>query len=211
MIAVLDTGLSNVGSVVNMLHRLGHPSVLASEPQPADEADAIILPGVGHFRMGMERLRETGLDGAIHRAADRGKPVLGICLGLHLLARRSAEGDCAGLGLLPADVVRFDETRMGVQAGGAQLPVPHMGWREVRAVGHAPIMNGWDADSRFYFVHTYHLTTDDPSIGLMEADYGYPFLAAAKRGSVCGVQFHPEKSHVFGKRLLKAFAEQVHA
>jgi len=206
VIAVLDTGLSNVGSVVNMLRRLGHVASIVTTPDGLHEASRIIVPGVGHFHAGMERLRESGLDEAVKRAARQNKPVLGICLGMQLLCRHSEEGDCEGLGLLPAHVVRFDPAKMA-----QSLPVPHMGWQAVRAVGYSPLLKGMEADARFYFTHSYHVVSDDPSAPFLEADYGYSFVAAAQKGSVAGVQFHPEKSHAYGKQLLKMFAEQTRA
>ena len=200
MIAVLDYGLGNLGSIVNMLKVIGEKSKITDQKEIIEKADGIILPGVGAFDAGMRRLNETGLSQIITDQAVLGKPILGICLGMQLLGRSSEEGVLPGLSLIPFECKRFkfDDTN---------LKIPHMGWDIVEFKKKHRLLEGLKGTQRYYFVHSYHAVCDTEENVLMTCDYGYTFVAAAIKDNVIGVQFHPEKSHDFGLALLNNFVE----
>lgn len=203
MIAIIDYGLGNVGSIRNMLKVIGEKSVITCDKEKISLADKIILPGVGAFDAGMKNLNERGLCDFLQKEAADGKPMLGICLGMQLLGRKSEEGNLGGLGLIPFDNVRFRFT------SGTDLKIPHMGWDVVTFKHDSPLIYGIDGSKqRYYFVHTYHALCDSEENVLMTCDYGYEFAAAVRNSNVYGVQFHPEKSHDFGMRLLENFVKR---
>lgn len=201
MIAIVDCGIGNVGSVANMFRKIGVPAVVSGDPKVVAEAEKLVLPGVGAFDHGMTRLHASGLIPILEQRVRHWRTqILGICLGLQLLTRGSEEGECPGLGWLPASTVRF---RLGKEE--AHLKVPHMGWNTVQAKK----ADGWPSlagQPRFYFVHSYHLECDFADDVLATASYGYEFPVAVRRGNLSGVQFHPEKSHRFGMAVLRDFA-----
>lgn len=204
MIAVIDYGLGNVGSIMNMLKKVGAQANIISVPDLLDHADKIILPGVGSFDMGMELLNNRGFTDAIKQnVINRGIPILGICLGMQLLGRKSEEGTGLGLSLIPFDTIRF---RLN---GENELKVPHMGWNYVTVCNfESPLLRNVGGRQRYYFVHTYHALCDNRSDVLMESDYGYSFTAAVQKDNVYGTQFHPEKSHKFGMQLMTNFVKE---
>lgn len=203
MITVLDYGVGNIGSVMNMFRRLGIPAKRSGEKLDIERASKLVLPGVGAFDAAMKRLRELDLIEPLERRVIAEKvPLLGICLGMQLLAERSEEGDEAGLGWIRGAVRRFSF------AAGANIKIPHMGWNFVeRAKGH-PLTRSIGDDARFYFVHSYHFVCASPNDVLLMATYGgQSFVAAVTAGHIAGVQFHPEKSHRYGMAALRAFAQ----
>jgi len=198
MIAVIDYGVGNLGSIRNMLKRVGHGCEVTRDPAVIAAADKIILPGVGAFDYAMARLNDSGLRPLLDRKAIEEKvPILGICLGMQLLTLGSEEGALPGLSWIDARAVRFP--------GGDGLKVPHMGWNAVRPTRASPLTAGLEADARFYFVHSYAVQVEDPADCLLECRHGIRFAAAIHRDNIYGAQFHPEKSHRFGKRLLANF------
>lgn len=202
MVAIIDYGLGNLGSIANMLKVIGEKSVITSDKTEIEAADKIILPGVGAFDAGMTRLQEAGLVEILKtQALEVKKPVLGICLGMQLLGRKSEEGSLPGLGLIPFDNLRFrlDDT---------ELKVPHMGWDIVTFQQKNPLLEGLLGTQRYYFVHSFHAKCDSKEHILMTCDYGYEFAAAVVSGNIYGVQFHPEKSHDFGMALLTNFVQR---
>lgn len=190
-VAVIDTG-ANLASLGAALDRLGARWRVTTSPREVRRAERLILPGVGSAAPAMRRLREHGLDRELERAA---QPVLGICLGMQLLAEHSAEGGVECLGLIPGRAVRVEP--------GEGLPVPHMGWNRLRLVANGPLLAGLADGEHFYFVHSYALPVNGASLGTCE--YGQPFAAAAGNGRAFGVQFHPERSGPAGARLLENF------
>lgn len=200
MIAIVDYGLGNLGSISNMLKAIGEKSLITHEQDKIEAADKIILPGVGAFDIGMRNLEERNLIDFLRDQAKRGKPILGICLGMQLLGRKSEEGSSSGLGLIPFESIRFRIPE------GIHLKVPHMGWDIVTFKQRNPLLEGIEGRQRYYFAHSYHAKCDSEDNILMACDYGYEFSAAVVKGSIYGVQFHPEKSHDFGMRLLENFA-----
>jgi glutamine amidotransferase len=201
MIAIVDYDIGNLGAIANMLRRLGAACEITADPQRIAASSRIILPGNGAFDACLKNLRATGLVPLLERKVlAEGTPLLGICVGAQMLGRESEEGREVGLGWMDMRVRRFPE------APGFR--VPHMGWNQVvaRQTGH-PLTRGMDGDSRFYFVHSYYMEPSDPADVLLVADYGMPFAAGVARDNIVGVQFHPEKSHRFGKKMLHAFAE----
>lgn len=216
MIVIVDYGMGNLGSILNMLKRIGCPldqARASHDPQEIAAASKLILPGVGAFDSGMARLRELGLVELLNQRvlADR-VPVLGVCLGMQLLTKGSEEGSLPGLGWIDGETVRFRfSTDPALQAGGtpaqAALKVPHMGWNTVQLEREGSLLAGMDPDMRFYFVHSYHVVCHQAEDILATTEYGYRFVSVLQRGNVMGAQFHPEKSHKFGMRLLKNFWE----
>ncbi len=203
-VAVLDYQMSNLRSATKALERLGADVRVATTPEEAEGADAVVLPGVGHFGEAMRRIRERRLDEAVLGAAGRGVPVLGICLGLQLLFAESEESPgVAGLGLLPGPVRRLRTDRK----------LPHIGWSRVTWEPGAPLApdDDGDAASTYYFVHTYGCEPEEDGVVLGRADHGTSFCAAAGRGVVSGVQFHPEKSSAAGLGLLGRWLAAVPA
>lgn len=200
MIAIVDYDMGNVASVANMLKRVGATkAVLTRDPQVLSKADKIILPGVGAFDKGMRNLAEFGLMPALNDAAiNRRVPILGICLGMQLLTQSSEEGTEAGLGWIRGSTVRF---RFPADSA---LKVPHMGWNHVTAARETALF-ATSERSRFYFVHGYYVACENPQDVIATATYGFEFACAVNHGNVYGVQFHPEKSHRFGMRLLEGF------
>lgn len=203
MLAIIDYGLGNLGSIANMLKVIGEKSVITNTKEEIMRADRIILPGVGSFDAGMGNLHDMDLYALLQDEANGGKPILGICLGMQLLGRKSEEGKRSGLGLIPFDNIRFHFP----QENG--LKIPHMGWDIVDFKQESPLLQGINgAQQRYYFVHTYHAVCDSENNVLMTCDYGYEFAAAVCNKNVYGVQFHPEKSHDFGMRLLENFVKR---
>lgn len=198
MISIIDYGLGNLASIQNMLRVIGEKSVITGDYDVIMESDGIILPGVGTFDVGMGKLSETGLVDVIKRYAEYNKPVLGICLGMQLLGRRSEEGKHEGLGLIPFECIHFklDDT---------DLKVPHMGWDVVGIKQDHDLVRGFNCTQRYYFVHSYHAVCDNEENVLMTCNYGYSFAAAVANNNVMGVQFHPEKSHDYGLNLLRNY------
>lgn len=203
-VGVIDYGVGNVGSIRNMLRRAGVLADIISDPEELASADRAILPGIGHFAHGMGLLQEKAWPAAIQEFVGlKARPFLGICLGMQLLARGSEEGAAKGLGMVDFDVRYFAPERMK-----APLPVPHMGWASVTSQGKGTLFAGMPKESRFYFVHSLHMSVDANANANAVAgltDYGYPFVSAIEQGNLFGVQFHPEKSHVHGMNLLDNF------
>lgn len=200
MIVIIDYDMGNLGSIKNMLHKIGCNDVkISREISEIENAEKLILPGVGAFDQGVNNLNELDLYPVIQSAVREGnKPIMGICLGMQLLGRRSEEGELTGLDLIPFDSKRF--------VLNSDFKIPHMGWSEVKIKKNEPIINNMtDGEQRFYFVHSYHAVCDDQEDILMTCDYGYEFTAAVSRGNIFGFQFHPEKSHKYGMELFKNF------
>jgi len=204
MIVILDYGMGNVNSILNMLKKIGVDSKISGNSDEIEEADKIILPGVGSFDMGMSRLNETGLISAIQKhALVKKKPVLGICLGMQMLGRRSEEGKLDGLSLIPFDNIKFDFPNSN------NLKIPHMGWDIISETkSNSPLLYELKDDQRYYFVHSYHAVCDKPDNIIMRCDYGHEFAAGVVNENIYGVQFHPEKSHKFGMALLDNFSKR---
>jgi imidazole glycerol-phosphate synthase subunit HisH len=199
---IVDYGTGNLQSVKRALDRFGAKTVISIEPGDIKKADKIILPGVGHFGRAMEALLERDLVEALNEAVmAKGKPVLGICLGMELMARKSEEGNAAGLGWIDAELVRFDLPK------NSGFKVPHMGWNQVRTRRSCPLFDAVNNEAEFYFAHSYHLKLNDESDLLSETDYGITFPSAIAKGNVFGVQYHPEKSHGAGAQILRNFVE----
>lgn len=196
---IVDAGLGNVGSLRNMCRRVGADVMISSDPEVVARATRLLLPGVGAFDEGMRRLHERGLVAALETARTAGTPVLGICLGMQLMTNGSEEGTSDGLGWIDAQTVRLPKD-VGIR-------VPHMGWNASTPVRETSIFAGRpdDPDTRYYFVHSYHVRCNDPSDELAVTDYGIRFTSAVQRGSVVATQFHPEKSHRFGMQLLRTY------
>ena len=202
MITLIDTQQSNISSVRNMLKRIGVPNVTAQSPADVVDAKKLILPGVGHFGTVMNWLNESGYRAALDEAVlVRKTPVLGICLGMQLMAKYSEEGNTEGLGWVDARVREFNHA--------SKLPVPHMGWNDV-LFREGIFAKGYRESPRFYFVHSYFVSCNNEDDVLGTTHYGHDFVSAFQRGNVVGAQFHPEKSHAFGMNFLKKFAEEFH-
>lgn len=200
MIAILDYGIGNVGSIFNMLKHIDVEAIITHDPDTIEAADKLILPGVGSFDSGMKKLADSNLVDIIKKhVLQKNKQLLGICLGMQMLGRRSEEGVLLGLDLIPFDCIRF-------RLDSPTLKIPHMGWDVVKTEQSDPVVDNLIGLQRFYFVHSYHAVCDNPEDVLFSCDYGYEFPAAVKHGNVYGFQFHPEKSHKFGMALLKNFA-----
>ena len=200
-IAVVEYGMGNVGSVLNMLRILGADAELTSDPERVAAAEKIILPGVGAFDTGMANLAAAGLVDVLHQKVREGStPLLGLCLGMHLITNGSEEGSRRGLGWIDATTVRFQ-----FGAASADLKVPHMGWNTIRVQRDAPLVRELLPDSRFYFVHSFHVSCRRPENVAATTLHGYEFPSVVQRGHIMGTQFHPEKSHRFGMKLLQNF------
>lgn len=203
MIGVVDYGVGNLGSVLNMLKRVRVLARVVADAGGLRGVEKLILPGVGAFDPAMTRLAESGLLEALHdRVMRDGTPVLGLCLGMQLLTEGSQEGRLPGLGWIPGNTrrFRFDEDK-------DRLKIPHMGWNTVRPRPGAALFRGLEDEARFYFVHSYHVVCARDGDIAATVRHGYEFTAAVQSGHVFGTQFHPEKSHRFGMRLLRNFGE----
>ena len=199
---VLDYGLGNIGSIQNMLRKIGHTATLSCSPEVIKNADRLILPGVGSFDAGMAKLEEYGLVELLNdEVVIKKKPILGICLGMQLLMNRSDEGKRNGLSFIPGSAVRFKADELG-----DRKKVPHMGWNFVRPENKTALFTGVDERSKFYFVHSYYASVEDKYI-ISSTDYGKTFASAIGNDNILGVQFHPEKSHKHGMALLKNYVE----
>lgn len=203
MIAIVDYGLGNVNAFANIYNRLNISCVIASEPDELRKADRIILPGVGAFDWAIARLSKTGIreeleDMVLHK----GRPVLGICVGMQMMAKRSDEGVLQGLGWIDGEVKKFD-----LSSFAQKTHLPHMGWNDVTPRTSGGLFKNYEKGASFYFLHSYYFAPQNPDHVLAVTDYNGPFASSVQSENVFGVQFHPEKSHQWGIQLLKNFAE----
>ena len=204
MITIVDYGLGNLGSVKNMLSKIGVDARVSSDPGAILDSTKLILPGVGSFDTGMQKIRESALREPLDRMAlEEQIPVLGICLGAQLMTKKSEEGDEPGLGWFNAETVKFNHS-----AVEGRWPLPNIGWRDVDNCNNSPLLRSRDDSSpRFYFVHSYVMTTEVQSIVSMTTTYGYRYVCGLQDKNLFCVQFHPEKSHSFGFNLFRNFVE----
>lgn len=201
MISIVDYGMGNLGSMLNMLKRIGVEARIEADPIKLSDSSKLILPGVGAFDAAMSRISGVpGLRSLLdNKVLVERVPVLGVCLGMQLLTDGSDEGELPGFGWIPASTRRIPKS--------PQLKVPHMGWNVARPTVSSRLTAGIDTESRYYFVHSYAVHVKDPEHSLMRTYYGLGFDSAIGRDNIYGVQFHPEKSHRFGMQLLKNFAD----
>ena len=201
-IVIVDYGTGNLNSVRRSLDRLRASSIISSHPSDILGADKIILPGVGHFGNAMSTLRELNLLDALHEAVlVKQKPILGICLGMELMARKSEEGNASGLGWFDAEMIRFNISDR------PRYKIPQMGWNKIHIKKNSLLMQNIPELSEFYFVHSFYLKANDSSDILNETQYEFLYPSAIERDNIFGVQYHPEKSHDAGAQLLKNFIE----
>ena len=199
MITIVNYDMGNLGSIQNMLKKIGVKSIITSSSDDILNAEKLILPGVGHFKRAMENLAAFGLIEALHQKVLVEKtPILGICLGMQLMTSYSEEGECAGLGWIDAQTLRFPSYET------TGLKVPHMGWNEVSFPNTHYLAEGL-VEPRYYFVHTYRVKCESLENVLCTTTYGETFHSGICKDNIMGVQFHPEKSHAFGMRLLENF------
>lgn len=204
MITIVNYGVGNLGSMQNMLRKIGVQSRIASSAAELRDSTKIILPGVGSFDAAMTKLTESEMVPQLNeKVLVERVPTLGVCLGMQMMTAGSEEGIASGLGWVDARTVRFDQTR------DLGLKVPHMGWNEVVSAKDSPLIADLPAEARFYFAHSYFVDCARPADVLLKGLYGtHDFVAAFQRGNLMGAQFHPEKSHRFGMWFLKNFVER---
>lgn len=198
MIAVIDYGMGNLRSVQKGFEKVGFNAVVTDERKMIEDASHLVLPGVGAFKDCMHNLKERGLVDPILKGIEKGKPFLGICLGLQLLFEKSEEfGSHEGLGLIKGKVVKFPKS---------ELKVPHMGWNSVKIMSDTPLLRRIEDNSYFYFVHSYYVVPDD-NVTATITEYGLEFTSSIVKDNIFACQFHPEKSQKDGLKILKAFGE----
>jgi len=207
MITIINYGLGNLGSVQNILKRIGVQSKITSDIKEIEAAEKILLPGVGAFDSAIQKIDELNLRSVlVHKAKVDKIPFLGICLGMQLLTRGSEEGILTGLDLVPSKTVKFKfDTEL--EKDEMRLKIPHMGWNFVKQNTPSKLTEGFTLDHRFYFVHSYKVVCDNNINSILKTNYGGDFDAAIQNENVYGTQFHPEKSHKYGMQLLTNFAK----
>jgi glutamine amidotransferase len=201
MIAIIDYGMGNLRSVEKGFLKVGAEVKVTSSPDDVEKADGVVLPGVGAFKGCMSELQNLDLIDSVVASIKKGKPYLGICLGLHVLFTESEEfGRCRGMDIFRGQVVRFEKS---------DLKIPQMGWNQLNIKKDNPLFYDIPDKSYFYFVHSYYVSPDDPSIVATTTDYGIEFTSSVWKDNIFAVQFHPEKSQKLGLRLLKNFSNIV--
>jgi glutamine amidotransferase len=196
MIGIVAYGVGNVRAFARIYERHGIPVTITADPEALQQSTHLVLPGVGAFDAAMARLKAKGLYDVLNELVlERRRPVLGVCVGMQMMLGRSDEGQLEGLGWIPGDVRRLD----------AAERLPHMGWNDIQAISD-PLFEGIPAGSQFYFLHSYHAAPSDAGASIARTEYGGRFVCAVRRNHIAGVQFHPEKSHQWGDRLLVNFA-----
>ncbi len=201
MITIVNYGLGNLGSIENMLKKIGVPDVrISNNTEDILNADKLILPGVGAFDAGMQKINGSGLIPVLNQAVIENKtPVLGICLGMQLMTQKSEEGNLSGLNWIDAECIKF-------KFEDNKIKVPHMGWNYINILD-SDLKNNLPNPSKYYFVHSYYVKCNQPEIELIHCNYGHKFVAGFKKRNIMGVQFHPEKSHKYGMQLMRYFIE----
>jgi len=204
-ITIVDYGMGNLRSVQKGFEKVGFDARVTADPREVEQADKLVLPGVGAFRDCMDNLRRGGFIEPILGHIDAGRPFLGICLGLQLLFTESEEfGRHEGLDIIPGKVVRFPDD---MRQGGEVLKVPHMGWNQIEIRRAAPIFRGVEEGTSVYFVHSYRVVPDDESLVATVTDYGVSFCSSVWKDNVMATQFHPEKSQRVGLKILENFGK----
>ncbi len=207
MIVIVDYGMGNIGSIANMIKKAGGQSIVTSDVEVIGNAEKLIIPGVGAFDNGIKNLHDSGLIDVLNRKVlDEGVPILGICLGMQLMAKSSEEGVLPGLGWIDANCIKFKFT-----GANEILRIPHMGWNEVKIKKKDGIFKNMYDDASFYFVHSYHVRCNNPDDIASTTEYGFEFTSSIHHGNIFATQFHPEKSHKYGLLVMKNFVEAVHA
>jgi len=201
MIGIIDYGMGNLGSVLNMFKKIGEEAKILNDPKEILKVEKLLLPGVGSFDAAMSRINESGLSEVLNKLVlEKGVPILGICLGMQLLMEGSEEGALPGLGWIKG---RAHHLKGRIPS---TLKVPHMGWNDITVTRQNSLTKGFDGEIRFYFVHSYFIEVENQAHSIMKCNYGVEFDAAINKNNIYGAQFHPEKSHKFGMQFLKNFA-----
>lgn len=204
-VSIVNYGVGNWGSVANMLRRVGFSATVVSTAEEVEKADILVLPGIGAFDTGMSKLAEHGLVDALKYAAlKKGTPTLGICLGAQLMTQSSEEGSLEGLSFFQGQTKRFHLDHLP-----GRWPLPNIGWRNVQGQNGTRLLEGIEGDAKFYFVHSFYLSPQKSEEASLVSHYGEPFVCGLQRDNISCVQFHPEKSHRFGFRLLENFMTTV--
>ena len=200
MIAIINYGMGNLGSVANMLKKLGVTAQITNDKKIIENSDKLILPGVGAFKLGMEKLIELDLiDFLKDLVFNKEKKILGICLGMQLMTRWSEEGEVSGLGWFDAETLKFN-------LDSKKYKIPHMGWNTIQMVNSSPLFENCKEEPRFYFVHSYYVKNNNSNDILAYSEHGIKFTAVMGKDNIFATQFHPEKSHKFGMNILNNFA-----
>ncbi len=198
---IVDYGIGNLGSIMNMLRRIHIEAKISSDPAEIRAADRLIFPGMGSFDKAMANLEKTGLRSSLEESVlDRKIPLLGICLGMQLLCRGSDEGKLPGLGWVDATVKRFSFPP------DSSLRIPHIGWNDIQVTRESPLLAGLTPRDRFYFAHSYHVADIPEEYVIGKTNYGYDFASIIEQGNIMAIQCHPERSFAGGARLLSNFS-----
>lgn len=202
MIGIVDYGMGNLNSIKRKFDRISIPSIISDKPDELGTCEKLILPGIGHFCNAMKEINQRGLQNYLdEEVLVHKKPILGICLGMQLMAKHSEEGDVDGFGWIDAEVIRFNVKDT------LKFKVPHIGWNDIKIVKECNLFTNIDMSNGFYFVHSYHFKCNNQEDILNITDYEYPFVSAILKDNIIGVQYHPEKSHDAGEQLLKNFTK----
>ena len=203
MITLIDYGVGNIFAFQNVYKRLNIPTRIAKTAADLINSEKLILPGVGAFDFAMEQLNASGMRQILDELVlDKKVPIIGICVGMQMMGNRSDEGSAEGLKWIDADIIKFDETLIQ-----QRTKLPHMGWNDVSPLSGHPLFNGLEQDSIFYFLHSYYFNCNNKEDIIAVSDYGISFASAVNSNNVYGIQFHPEKSHQYGEKLLNNFAQ----
>lgn len=201
MIGIINYGMGNMGSISNMLKKIGYECKIISDPKKIHSAKGLILPGVGSFDNAMDKLNDEGWVAEINLFIKDDKPFLGICLGMQLLGSKSQEGDKDGLNLIPGQIIKFTDIK--------NFKIPHMGWNSIKTSDKI-LYNDLIDNNKFYFVHSYHFVPDDDKHILSKTEYSIDFVSSIRKKNIFGAQFHPEKSHKYGMKFFENFCKYTY-